>query len=103
MAQAALDVAVVPLWAGLVGAIGRLFGGTLLAMDWVALAIATLAYVAGLTLLDHLVSRRHGREVAQRTVLYTALFPTAFFFLTGYAESLFLALVAGVFLAGEQR
>jgi Mannosyltransferase (PIG-V) len=97
------DIAFFPLFPTVVGAIGRLFGGDLLAASWVAVIIATLAYIAALTMLDHLVARHHGREVAERTVLYSAVFPTAFFFLAGYTESLFLALVCGVFLAAERR
>ncbi len=53
-------------------------------------------------LLRILTERELGREAARRTLLYLAVFPTAFFFLTAYTESLFLAFTCGAFLAMRQ-
>jgi Gpi18-like mannosyltransferase len=45
-----------------------------------------------ISLLYQLVLEDFGQEHAQRTLLYYALFPTAFFLATGYNESFFLCL-----------
>jgi 4-amino-4-deoxy-L-arabinose transferase-like glycosyltransferase len=39
-----------------------------------------------------LVREDFGSEIAERAVLYLAIFPTAFFFAAAYNESLFLCL-----------
>ena len=41
--------------------------------------------------------------LARRTVMALAFFPTAFYFMAGYSESLFLALALGAFLATFKR
>jgi hypothetical protein len=60
--------------------------------------IANLCALAAFALLRILVEREFGRETAQRTLLYLAVFPTAFFLAASYAESLFLLLSIGAFL-----
>ena len=49
-----------------------------------------------------LAEREIGHDAAQRALLYVAVFPTAFFFLTAYPESLVLAFTCGAFLAMRQ-
>lgn len=49
-----------------------------------------------------LAEREMGRAAAQRSLLYLAIFPTAFFLLTPYPESLVLAFTCGAFLAMRQ-
>lgn len=66
-----------------------------------AVAGAIIANVAGffaLVLVRLLAERELGRAAAQRTLLYLAVFPTAFFFAASYTESLFLLLSVGTFL-----
>ena len=41
--------------------------------------------------------------MAKRAILYLAVFPTAFFFLAGYTESLFLALALGSLYAAYKQ
>jgi hypothetical protein len=50
-----------------------------------------------------LVERECGRAAARRCVVAIALFPTAFFFLTPYTESLFLLVSVACFLALRQQ
>ncbi len=64
----------------------------------VALVISNLCFLGALWYLWRLTCWETGREVATRTILYIALFPTALFFFAGYTESLFLLLtVAGFY------
>lgn len=56
------------------------------------LVIASVADLIWMVVLYQLVLEDFGQECAQRTVLYLSIFPTAFFFLAVYTESLFLSL-----------
>ncbi len=62
-----------------------------------ALVISNLAFFAALIYLWRLTVLEAGREVAGRTILYIAIFPTALFFFAGYTESLFLFLTVACF------
>jgi hypothetical protein len=57
-----------------------------------ALIVANLACFGALLMLHALTRMELGRAAARRTVLFAALFPTAFFLLAPYGESLFLLL-----------
>lgn len=61
--------------------------------------IANVACLGAFGLLRVLVERELGRTVARRTLLYIAIFPVSFFLVAAYAESLFLLLSVGAFLA----
>ncbi len=63
------------------------------------IVIANAACLAAFALLRLLVEQDLGRQVARRTLLYVALFPTSMFFAAAYTESLFLLLAVGTFLA----
>jgi hypothetical protein len=67
------------------------------------LLVSMVVAVVGLALLYRLAMLDWGERVATRTVVYLALFPTAFFLLSAYTESLFLALTVGVFLFARER
>ena len=56
------------------------------------LLISNLAYLVLLAVLYRLVWEDFDQEHASRTILYLAVFPTAFFFVAAYNESLFLCL-----------
>jgi hypothetical protein len=62
-----------------------------------ALIIANLAFILALAYMHQLARLDHKETVARRTVLYVALFPTAFFYLIGYTEALFLLGAVGAF------
>src|SRR5260370_21476453 len=57
------------------------------------LIIANSAGIIFLTTLYQLVKEDTSHEVALRTVLFLAIFPSAFFLAAAYTESLYLALV----------
>lgn len=59
--------------------------------------VSSLAAIFVLALLYKLASLDGGPNTALRTVLYLALFPTAFFLQSAFTESLFLALAIGAF------
>lgn len=79
--------------------------GLVAGMDpvWAGILISNIAFFLALGCLRVLVEREWGAAVAQRTTLYLALFPTAFFFALGYTESLFLLLSVAAFLALRQH
>ena len=64
-----------------------LLGGRPLAAG---LLVSNLAFAGALIVLYFLTSAEWGERVARRSVLYLAVFPTAFFFLAPYSESPFL-------------
>jgi hypothetical protein len=88
-----------PLYPWLVGGVGRVLGGHyVVAGVAVSLAATLVAFV-----LFHRLARRHlDANGANRALLYLALFPAALFLQAVYAESLFLALALGAFLAAER-
>lgn len=57
-----------------------------------ALLVSNLAFLAALLALFALTAEAFGDRIARRTIVVTAAFPTAFFFLAPYSESLFLLL-----------
>jgi hypothetical protein len=58
-----------------------------------ALLISNASFLGALMVLYLLTRKELSDEIARRAVLYMAVFPTAFFFLAPYSESLFLLLV----------
>ncbi|HEY8685725.1 MAG TPA: mannosyltransferase family protein [Chloroflexota bacterium] len=69
----------------------------------VALAISNLCFLGALSFLWRLTAWEFDREVAGRTILYIAVFPTALFFFAGYSESLFLLLSVASFYYLRRR
>ena len=57
-----------------------------------ALLVSNLAFLGALLALFALTADAFGERIARRAIVVTALFPTAFFFLAPYTESLFLFL-----------
>jgi hypothetical protein len=58
-----------------------------------ALLVSNLSFLAALVVMYALTAREMSPEIARRATLYLAVFPTAFFFMAPYSESLFLVLV----------
>lgn len=88
-----------PLYPALIGLLGRLLAGRYLLA---ALLISNTAAIGMLVLLHRLVMLYHSRQLANRTLVVLVLFPTSFYLLAPYTESLFLLLVLGSFLAAER-
>jgi hypothetical protein len=68
-----------------------------------SLVVSTIAAVAALAGLHQLAARHYGLVSARWTVAVLALYPTAFFLMAPFTESLFLAFTLGAFLAAEDR
>ncbi len=78
-----------------------LFGGNLVLPG---IIIPTVALVLALWGIHRTVARDLGERIAERTVLYVAIFPTALFYFAPYTESLYLAAAVWSFhLAREGR
>jgi Gpi18-like mannosyltransferase len=67
------------------------------------LLFSNCACLGAFALTRVLVEREAGRDVARRTLLYLAIFPTSLFFAAAYTESLFLLVSVGAFLALRER
>ncbi|HLZ81362.1 MAG TPA: mannosyltransferase family protein [Ktedonobacteraceae bacterium] len=95
--QTPFDVAFFPLFPLLIKIFAFVLGG------WSYLLVGTIisnaALLGALFVLYQLAVEAGGEEVAQRTLIYICIFPTAFYFFAPYNESLFLLLAAGTFLA----
>jgi hypothetical protein len=65
--------------------------------------IANASFLGALVVLRDLIGREFDSEVARRTVLYLAIFPTAFYYFAPYSESLYLLLSIGAFSALRRR
>lgn len=88
-----------PLYPGLIALLGRVLGGHyVLAGVTVSLAASAAAFV----LLGRLGRQLVGDDAAWRTLLFLALFPTAFFFMAVYSEGLFLLLAVAMFMLAER-
>ncbi len=78
-----------PLYPLVVRAVSWIVGGHPL---FAAMLVSNLAFFGSLVVLYDLTVRECSEAVARKTILYIAIFPTAFFFLAPYSESLFLLL-----------
>ena len=89
-----------PMMPGLMRVFAPFFGGD---PRLSGLFISNVSGFAMLVLLRRLAERELGIETARRATLYVAVFPTAFYLFAPYAESLFLALTLGAFVALRER
>lgn len=82
-----------PLYPLMIRGLAPVLGGHPLAAG---LLISNLFFLGSLVVLYFLTASEFDERVARRSVLYLAIFPTAFFFLAPYSESpfLFLALLS---------
>jgi hypothetical protein len=67
------------------------------------LVISTLSAIAMFACLYRLAADVYGGSSARWTILALTVYPTAFFFVAPFTESLFLALTLGCFLAAYRR
>lgn len=93
---AAWQTAFYPLFPLLERLLAPLTGGR---ADVAGEVIANLACLPAFGLLRVLAERELSRAAARRTLLYLAVFPTAFFLSAAYSESLFLLISVGAFVA----
>ncbi len=88
-ARADGSAAFFPLYPLLVRAVSWIVGGHPLVA---AMLVSNLAFFGSLLVLYDLTVRELSEAVARRTIVYLAVFPTAFFFFAPYSESAFLLL-----------
>jgi hypothetical protein len=94
----AIEPAFFPLYSVLVRGLGEITRSEILA----AVAISLAAFAVSLVLLHRLTTLELGADVAGRTVVLLAFFPTALFFSAVYTEALFLLLELGAFYAARR-
>jgi mannosyltransferase PIG-V len=94
----AIEPAFFPLYSVLLRALGEVTRSEVFA----AIAVSLVAFTVAMVLLHRLTALELGTEVAGRTVVLIAFFPTALFFSAVYTESLFLALELGAFYAARR-
>ena len=83
-----------PLYPFLIKIFSFIFRPSILA----ALIVSNLFFVGGLFLTFLLTMDIFNEEVAKKAIFFIVIFPTSFYFVAGYSESIFLALTAGAFL-----
>lgn len=95
------DFAFFPLFPWLITSLSSILGG------WSYLLVGTLisnASLLGMLLITYnLIVDTVGDDIAQRTLLYLCIFPTAFAFFISYNTTLYLLLVTGTFLAIQRQ
>ena len=97
--QRVSDVSFFPLWPLTQHIGGSLLGGSFPVSYYLAgLLLANLFFYCDLVMLYHLIAKGYGKVVAGRVLFYFSFSPFALFFFAGYAESLFILLVLGMFL-----
>jgi len=95
------SIAFMPLYPWLIKAGGLLLGGNLLLG---AILVSNLAALVALILLYELAQLEvHFKTNAMQSVMAMLVFPTGFFLLAAYSESLFLALTLAAWMLAKQR
>jgi hypothetical protein len=84
-------------------AILKLFGHDFLSMATVGIIFSHLAFLLALILIYKLTEKEHGGKIAIITIWVICFIPSAAFWGAVYTESLFLALLAGTFLAARNK
>jgi len=83
------------VWPPLYPLLTRLFSNVFTPTLLAGLVVSNLSALIALMLLYLVVADSWGEKIARETVLCITLFPTAFFLVAAYTESLFLALSLG--------
>ena len=88
-----------PLYPYLIKAVGKIIQPTILA----AILVSNFFFIVGLFLMYLLIINLFDEEVAKSSLFYAVIFPTSFYFVAGYTESIFLASSAAVFLLIKKK
>lgn len=81
----------------------KLLGNDFLSMAIAGIIFSHLAFLVALILIYKLTEKEHGKRIAHITIWVICFFPSAAFWGAVYTESLFLALLAGTFLAARNK
>jgi hypothetical protein len=94
------SIAFMPLYPWLIRFTAPLFAGNYLLA---ALVLSTIFCAAALILMYELFAAYYLQAIARDAVVMFLTFPTAFFLLAGYTESLFLLLVSGFWILARRK
>jgi len=94
------SIAFMPLYSLLIRFATPVFGGNYLLA---ALVLSTIFCIVALILMYELYGSMYPDAVARDAVLMFLAFPTAFFLLAGYTESLFMALVLTFWILARKK
>lgn len=97
------DSVFAPLYSLAIRATTAPFGGGATARMIMALVVSNAAAVAAFALLLTVVARHFGESTARRTLWSLALFPTAFFLIAPYTESMFLLAALATLTLSERN
>jgi hypothetical protein len=89
-----------PAYPALMHVLGPVLGGD---YGLAGIVIANAAFFGALVALRRLAERELGAAAARRSILYLAIFPTAFYFFAPYSEALFLLLSITAVAAMRER
>jgi hypothetical protein len=92
-----------PLYPMLIWPFGHLFGGSDAAFNVAALLVSNGAALVAITYLYLLVRCDFNAQIASRTLMYVAVFPTSFYLSAIYSEAVFLACAAACVYYARQR
>jgi hypothetical protein len=81
----------------------KLLGHDQLSMATAGVIVSHLTFLIALILIFKLTETEHDKTIAHITIWVICFFPSAAFWGAVYTESLFLALLAGTFLAARQQ
>jgi len=88
-----------PLYPFLIKFLGYIVKPTILS----ALFVSSIFFILALFLLYLLVKDIFDEGVAKKTLFFIVIFPTSFFFVAGYTESIFLCLSVSVFILLKKK
>ena len=94
------SIAFPPLYPLLIRALTPLTDGDSLIA---AMLVSNVFCLVALVLLYRLVALEHDERAAQHSLIFLMSFPTAFYLVAGYTESLFLTLALGAILAARHQ
>jgi hypothetical protein len=97
------NLAFFPVYPQLMGAAGRALGGEHHDFYFAGIIISWLAFALAMPLIYRLARLDLPHEAATRATVYTAVFPSAYFFGVVYSESLFLLTLVAAALAFRTR
>ena len=68
-----------------------------------SLIVSNIFFIIGLSLFYILTKEILSEEISKQSIFYLIFFPTSFFFVAGYTESLFFSFSIGVFLSLRKK
>jgi hypothetical protein len=93
------NLAFFPVYPQLMGVVGRMLGGAQEDFYFAGILISWLSFAFAMPLLYRLARLDLPADAALRATVYTAVFPSAYFFGVVYSEALFLLALVGAALA----